>query len=487
MGENSPLLDLLIIGAGVSGINTAYRVQTELPHIEYAILEARDDLGGTWDLFQFPGIRSDSDMLAFGFSWRMWQGPNSFADGKSLKKYIRESAEAFGIDKKIRYRHRLSSANWSTENQSWSLALETSKGREFLNARFVVFGTGYYDYGEALSPPIKGIENFEGTVLRPQFWSQGFDPTDKRIVVIGSGASAVTLVPKLAETASHVAMLQRSPSYIMSRPQLDPMTGLVRRLYPAWLAAKLNRLRILLLGFIMIKVFKNFPLRARNLLRKATMKNLPDTTPYNPHFEPRYNPWEQRLCVAPDGDFFNALRHGKASIVTDVIETVTKNGISLASQTTLDANALVVATGLRLQILGGAKLSVDGQPVDIGDKYAWRYTMLQDVPNAIVLFGYANMSWTLGADVSAVLLLRLLKHMRKAGIASATPRIEQNQARSMRPLPFLDLTSTYVVERAHVLPKTGDKEPWGPRSTYFQDLWKANFAGITEGLEFSNG
>ena len=482
--EKTPndLFDIIIVGAGISGINAAYRIQTELPSATYTILEARGGIGGTWDLFRYPGIRSDSDLYTFGFAWRPWAAQKYIADGDAIRTYIRESAALYGIDQMIKYHHKLVAANWSSDQQAWSLLVDENGHTASFHARFVILSTGYYDYEEALSSHVPGIENFTGTVAHPQFWPETLDYKDKKIIVIGSGSTAVTLIPSLAEKASHITMLQRSPSYIVARPAIDPFARLVQKYLPQWLAHRITRFKVLILSFLFLKFCASYPLAARNMIKKATLKQLPDNIPHDPHFSPRYNPWEQRLCLCPDGDFFKAMRAGKASVITDTIATVTETGIQLISGQTLDADIIVTATGLKLKTGGGAHISVDNVPVRIGEKYLWNGVMLQDVPNLATVIGYTNASWTLGADATALLVTRLLNVMKAKGLVSAVPRLED--VGSMKSVPALNLSSTYVVKGAKELPKTGDKAPWLPRSTYFSDLWSAKYGNITEGLHF---
>lgn len=476
------LFDIVIVGAGISGINAAYRIQTELPSASYTIIEARSRIGGTWDLFRYPGFRSDSDLYTFGFAWRPWAEQKTIADGDSIRNYIHESAAVYDIDRKIRFGCKLVSANWSSDQQVWSLLVNEEDRESHLHARFVVLCTGYYDYNEALSSYIPGIEKFTGTVVHPQFWPEHLDYKDKKIVVIGSGSTAVTLLPSLAETAHHVTMLQRSPTYILARPAVDPFGQWALKYFPHRLAHRITRLKCLALSFLFNKFCAFYPLAARNLIKKATLKQLPENTPHDPHFSPRYSPWEQRLCLCPDGDFFKALRAGKASVVTDTITTVTETGIRLASGQTLETDIIVTATGLKLKIAGGAHVSVDNVPITISEKYLWKTVMLQDVPNMATVIGYTNASWTLGADATALLLCRLLKSMKAKGMTSAVPRLDDSAG--MKSLPVLNLSSTYIARGAKDLPKTGDRAPWMPRSTYFSDLWGAKFGDITEGLQF---
>ena len=480
-GAHSDVLDVIIVGAGISGINAAYRLQTELPSSSYTILESRGGIGGTWDFFRYPGFRSDSDLYTFGFSWQPWNQKKHIADGDSIRKYICESAAMYGIDRKVQFRHKLVSANWSSDQQAWSLLVDADGEKKYFHTRFVILSTGYYDYDEPLSTTITGIENFKGKIVHPQFWPEDLDYKDQKIVVIGSGSTAVTLIPSLAEKASHVTMLQRSPSYLLARPSVDAFGQLVSKFLPSSMSYRLTRLKFLVLRFLFIKFCGAYPQAARNLIKKATVKELPKDTPHNPHFEPRYNPWEQRLCLCPDGDFFEAMRAGKASVVTDTITTVTENGIQLASGKTLDADVIVTATGLKLKTAGGAQISVNNTPIKIGEKFLWKGVMLQDLPNMATAIGYTNASWTLGADATALFVVRLLKYLSDNGITAAVPRLEHPE--KMKSTATLNLSSTYVVKGVKEIPKAGDKAPWLPRSTYFSDLWAAKFGNITDGLQ----
>ena len=475
-------LDVIIVGAGISGINAAYRIQKELPSATCTILEARGSIGGTWDLFKYPGFRSDSDLYTFGFAWRPWAEQKIIADGESICQYIRDSAALYGIDRKIRFHHKLVSANWSSDQQIWTLHVDQEGTKKCFHSHYVILSTGYYDYDEALSSKIPGIENFGGTTVHPQFWPKDFDYTDKKIVVVGSGSTAVTLIPKLAEQASHVTMLQRSPSYIVARPATDPFGQSVRKYFPSWLAFPAVRLKFLVLSYLFLKFCSLYPLAARRRIKKMTLKELPQEVAHDPHFEPRYNPWEQRLCLCPDGDFFKAMRAGKASVVTDTISNVEERCIQLVSGQNLDADIIVTATGLKLKIAGGACFSVDGTPITLGEKFLWNGVMLQDLPNLATVIGYTNASWTLGADATALLFCRLMKYMRSKGFTSAVPRLDD--ASNVKSVPALNLTSTYVVRGMGALPRAGDRAPWRPRDSYISDLWTAKFGDITRELQF---
>jgi cation diffusion facilitator CzcD-associated flavoprotein CzcO len=475
--------DVIIVGAGISGINAAYRVQSELPGYSYTILEARDTIGGTWDLFRYPGIRSDSDLHTFGFSWRPWSDKNTIADGTSIRNYLKESAAAYGIDSKIQFRHKLLAADWSSDDQRWSLSVDADGEKIIYSARFIIMGTGYYNYDEPLDATIPGLDNFKGQVVHPQFWPQDLNYTGKKVIIIGSGATAVTMLPVVAEKAAKVTMLQRSPSYIKALPLEDPLGNLVRRFLPSWVTAKILRWKFFLLPFLFYKFCRAFPNAARKLIRKENEKLLPKGIRQDPHFNPKYNPWEQRLCVCPGGDFFRALREANADVVTDHIKTVTDTGILTENGSSLDADIIVTATGLKLRIAGGVRVSIDGEEANLADKFMWQGVMLQDIPNAAVVMGYTNASWTLGADTTARLLARLLKYMDRKGMASAVPRIED--PKSIKEVPLLNLTSTYMQKAKDVFPKAGDVGPWTPRNNYLTDRWTASLGSLTTGLKFT--
>lgn len=473
--------DVLIIGAGISGINAAYRVQTELPNYTYRILENRNALGGTWDLFRYPGIRSDSDLHTFGFPWRPWNKPETIAEGTLIRNYVRESAEMYGIDKKIRFHHKLLAADWSSSEQEWRLSVDADGHKTTFRARFIILSTGYYDYSEPLKADIPGIDNFKGQTIHPQFWPSNLDYSNKKIIIIGSGATAITLFPNLAQKAASVTMLQRSPTYVLALPTVDPTGDFIRKWFPAWVATTLVRCKFLILPLIFFKWCRAFPNAARKLIRKATIEQLPADMPHDPNFNPSYNPWEQRLCFCPDGDFFKALKQDNADIVTDTISTVTETGIETTGGRTLDADIIITATGLKMQMAGGAALSVDSTPLILNEKFMWQGCMLQDLPNAAFVIGYTNASWTLGADATALHVCRLLKHMDKKNQSSATPRVEGKLEKRQ----VLDLSSTYIEKAKGKIPMAGNMAPWLPRSSYLGDYWTAVYGNLTGGLQFS--
>ncbi|RLL95408.1 hypothetical protein CFD26_104997 [Aspergillus turcosus] len=477
--------DIIIIGAGISGINAAYRIQSQLPNLRYAILEARNAIGGTWDLFKYPGIRSDSDLFTFGFSWHPWNQDNPIAEGASITKYMRDTAAQYGIDKHIHFQHRLVAADWSSADNVWKLAVEHEGEPKSYTARFVIFGTGYYNYHEPLTADVPGLSQFQGQIIHPQFWPEDLDYTDKKVVIIGSGATAVTLLPKLAEKAAKVTMLQRSPTYILALP--NRQNSLLSWILPNTLNRKLQRLRWIMTSRFFFLFCQTFPWMGRLLLKLSVVRQLPKNIPYDPHFKPRYNPWDQRLCICPDGDFFKSLHSGRADVKTDTIRQVTANGIELTSGDFLDADIIVTATGLKLQIAGGTSITVDGEKQRVSDKYVWKGVMLQDLPNASFVIGYTNASWTLGADATALFVCRLLKWMERHNKVAAIPRLNPVLAKQMQPRRLLNLNSTYVTAAEKDLPKAADRGPWRPRDNYLSDLMFAKYGRLNQGLEWVDG
>ncbi|KAF2156647.1 monooxygenase flavin-binding family protein-like protein [Myriangium duriaei CBS 260.36] len=482
MGKPDQTFDVVIIGAGISGINAAYRLQESCPDRSYTILDARSDLGGTWDLFKYPGIRSDSDLHTFGFPFRPWMQKNAIADGHLIVEYMRDTAEEYGIDKHIQYQHAVESADFSTKRQRWTLNITHGEKPKTIRCQFLLFCTGYYDYHNPLDTKIPGISNFQGEVIHPQFWPENFDYANKNVVIIGSGATAVTLLPNLAKTASHVTMLQRSPSWIAAMPQNDAISRFFRRIMPERWAVRALRWRFLFLYFLSYTIFQRFPNLARNILRKRTAQLLPKDYPMDPNFNPSYNPWDQRLCMSPDGDFFAAIRDGSSDIVTGTITNITDSEIKVdqkGEELTLKPDVIITATGLKLQVAGGCKISIDGTPTTPASKFVYRHAMLQDIPNAVVFIGYVQYSWTLGSDVSARWACRLINHMARNGYESATPAVQG----SMKEQPLLSLKSTYIQKGGSVLPLAGTREPWQPRKSYMHDLWEATRSDFRE-LEF---
>lgn len=473
--------DILIIGAGLSGLNTAYRLQTEMPHLNFTVLEARDDIGGTWDLFRYPGVRSDSDMYTYGFAWHPWRH-KLLGDGDEIMSYLHECVSQYGLDKWLNFRHKVVAADWSSKTQRWTIQVDNDGQSKSYVAKWLILSPGLFDHHKPLPAVIPGIDTFQGQVLHPQFWPADYDYTDKKIVIVGSGATAVTILPALAKTgAKHVTMLQRSPSYIVSIPIPNNKPTLFSRLLPAstfnWLRRMSWNTTMSLVAFMC----NRFPSMVRNLIAGETRKQLPAKTPFDPHFVPTYNPWEQRMCYCPDGDFFRALHTDKADVVTGTIKTVTANGIELEDGTNLDADVIVTATGFSLQFAGGVPVTVDQGAVVWPEKLVWNGSMVQDVPNLFFMWGYTNASWTLGADETALIACRLLKYMERHGVHVAVPKTpEAFQTKTQK---LWNLSSTYVVATEANLPKYGSEGPWRPRGTVFLDLMHAKWGNITKGLQ----
>ncbi|RAO70682.1 uncharacterized protein BHQ10_006694 [Talaromyces amestolkiae] len=480
--SSASVYDVIIVGAGISGINTAHHIQRKLPNLTYCILEGRSNIGGTWDLFRYPGIRSDTDLHTFGFGWNPWSENRAIADGGSIASYLHESAKIEGIDRHILLRHRVDSANWSSTLRLWELHVEIEAShRVQLQARFLVLGTGYYDYSKGLEPEIPGLCSFEGAIAHPQFWPDDLDYVDKRVVIIGSGATAITLLPNIAAKASHVTMVQRSPTYIMSIDNTTDRSWRHKFLPQNW-SFKIDRWIFMWTIIILYKICRLFPERSRKVLQGAVEKQLPDHTPVDPHFTPHYKPWDQRLCFAPNGDFFESLRIGKARVETGHIKCVKANGVILESGNWLDADIIVPATGLKLAIGGRISINVDNKPIDLADRFAWHAALLEDVPNLALIIGYINASWTLGAETTAHLLCRLLQHMKKKGYDTVVPRVPAGSP--IQPRRLWNLDATYVKKATSSMPRCGDIGPWKGRVNYIVDLWKAKYGSITKDLEF---
>jgi cation diffusion facilitator CzcD-associated flavoprotein CzcO len=476
--------DVIIIGAGISGINAAYRLQTEGPsNLTYAILEGRDSIGGTWDLFKYPGIRSDSDIFTFGFPWSPWKHDESLAPGGKIKDYMIDSARSAGIDHHICYNHSVSEANWSSKEKKWKLKVSRRGEDEpvTFQARFILLGTGYYDYQTPLQTVIPGIERFQGKIIHPQFWPEDYDYTNKNVVIIGSGATAVTILPSMSDKAKRVTMLQRSPGYIFPLPSTSFFTRLLFTILPASIALFINRLMWLVRSYLTTVFCRSCPGLAKKLIKHVTIKQLPPDVSWDPHFKPRYNPWEQRFCACMNGDFFAAIRSSKADVVTDRIKTITEDSIELESGATLHPDLIVTATGLKLKFGGGINFSIDGNTFNVADKFAWKAAMLEDVPNLLFMTGYENASWTLGADVSARLFVRILHKMSERKATTVVPRMTSEKDMPVKPM--MSLSSTYLKNASSVFPK-GGTGLWSPKSNYFADMAGAKWGDITSGLDY---
>ncbi len=478
-------LDVLIVGAGLSGIAAGYYLQTQCPARSYTILEGRSELGGTWDLFRFPGIRSDSDMSTLGYSFRPWQGDKSIADGPAILNYLRETAQEFGIDRHFRFQHRVRSASWSSEQARWTV--ETEVGPEQQPVRytcnFLYLCSGYYDYEEGYAPAFPGSQDFQGRLIHPQHWPRDLEYQGQRIVVIGSGATAVTLVPALAQTAAHVTMLQRSPSYILSIPAEDHLARTIRKFLPERMANRIVRWKNILLSIFFYQMCRRAPARARRFFRRQLARELPPEVDLDVHFQPRYEPWDQRVCLVPDADLFQAIKAGRASVVTDQIVKFTRQGIHLQSGRELPADIIVTATGLKMLPAGGIRLDVDGAPVVAGQCLTYKGLMLSNVPNLALCLGYVNASWTLRAELSSGYVCRLLNYMQRHGYVQCVPRCDSAVVGSQ---PLLGLTSGYVQRALNLLPKQGPKAPWVMHQNYVRDLLSLRFGKLNDGnLVFS--
>jgi cation diffusion facilitator CzcD-associated flavoprotein CzcO len=478
-------VDVLVVGAGISGIAAGYHLQKDCPGRSYQIVEAREAIGGTWDLFRYPGIRSDSDMFTLGFPYRPWTGEKSIADGPSILKYLRETASAYGIDRKISFGIRVKSAAWSSDTATWTVEGENaaSGAREVFTCSFLFMCCGYYNYAEGYTPDFAGVGRFAGRIVHPQHWTEDIDYAGKRVVVIGSGATAVTLVPELAKQAAHVTMLQRSPTYVVSRPSVDPIAARLRHLLPARFANALARWKNVLLGMYFFNLCRRNPARAKAMILGAVTKALGPDYDVATHFTPRYNPWEQRLCLVPDGDLFNAILDKRVSVVTDTIDTFTETGVKLRSGTVLPADLVVTATGLKLQVLSGLAITVNGASIDPANSYTYKGMMYSDIPNFASSFGYTNASWTLKADLTCAYVCRLLNHMQKTGARKCMPRVH---GADMGAEPWVDLSSGYFQRALDKLPKQGTRKPWKLYQNYVRDLLAMRFASLQDdAMEFS--
>lgn len=472
-------LDVLIVGAGLSGIGAAWHLQDKCPGRRYAIVEARQASGGTWDLFRYPGIRSDSDMYTLGYSFRPWKDAKAIADGPSILSYIREVASDHGIDSRIRYGHRVVAARWSTPEARWTVEIEQGpeQRRTTITCGFLLMCSGYYDYAAGYLPPFPGIDRFKGRIVHPQKWTDDIDYKAKRVVVIGSGATAVTLVPEMAKDATHVTMLQRSPTYVVARPAEDAIANRLRRHLPLGLAYGLARWKNVLLGMFFYQLCKRRPERAKELIMKGVRYCLGPDYDVATHFTPPYNPWDQRLCLVPDADLFRAIRRKQVSVVTDEIETFTETGLRLKSGKELGADLIVTATGLALQLMGGVTVAVDGKTVEPADTVSYKGMMYSDVPNLAVVSGYTNASWTLKADLVCEYVCRLLNHMQKAGLRQCTPRLDDP---AMERLPWVDFSSGYIKRAIDKFPKQGARKPWRLNQNYALDLLSLRYGSVRD-------
>jgi len=477
-----PDLDVLIVGAGLSGIGAAVHLKQKCPNERWAIIEGRDAIGGTWDLFRYPGIRSDSDMYTLGYRFKPWTAAKAIADGPSIRSYIRETAQEHGITPHIRFGHKVTNAAWDSATARWTVTATTASGPVTLTSRFLYMCSGYYNYAQGYRPTWPGESDFAGQIIHPQFWPEALDYTGKRIVVIGSGATAVTLVPELAKRAAHVTMLQRTPTWMVSRPSADAIANLLRAVLPAQTAYNLTRWKNVTMGQWFYKQTRANPSKVRTALLGRLAKLLPADYDLETHFTPGYNPWDQRLCLVPDADLFQALSAGTASIATDQIDRFESGGIRLVSGKLLEADIIVSATGLALQALGGMGVTVDGQPRRTADALAYKGMMFSGFPNMAISFGYINASWTLRSDLIAEYVCRLLTHMRRTGMDIATP----TPAPDVVPERVaMDLASGYVQRGADALPRSGNRAPWVVTADYKYDRRELLDGPVTDEIVFS--
>ena len=478
-------VDVLIVGAGLSGIGAGYHLQSECPNKSYVILEGREAIGGTWDLFRYPGIRSDSDMYTLGYSFKPWEDAKSIADGPSILEYVRSTAKEYGIDRHIRFRHKVKRASWSSEDARWTVEAERGDTGETarFTASFLFACSGYYNYDAGYTPEFPGIDRFAGKVVHPQKWTEDIDYAGKKVVVIGSGATAVTLVPALAEKAAHVVMLQRSPTYVLSLPGEDALANAMRRYLPSMVAYNITRWKNVLLGMLIFQLSRKAPEVIKKLIRAGVVAQLPKGYDVDKHFKPSYNPWDQRMCLVPDADLFRSIRKGKASVVTDHIETFTEKGIKLKSGEELEADLIVTATGLDLLAAGGMQFVVDGEAVEIAKTMGYKGMMLSGVPNFASAMGYTNASWTLKADLTCEYVCRLLNFMDKRGYDKAVPR---NDDATIQPVPFIDFNSGYILRAIDKFPKQGSRAPWKLHQNYALDIVALRFGTLEDGaLQFT--
>lgn len=478
--------DVLVVGAGISGIGAGYHLQKNCPNRSYVILEGRERMGGTWDLFRYPGIRSDSDMYTLGYSFRPWKEAKAIADGPAILNYLHETAKDYGIDRKIRYGHMVRRASWSTDDARWTVEVERGPEKEPVRftCNFLFMCSGYYNYAEGYTPDFQGTERFRGRIVHPQKWTDDIDYAGKRVVVIGSGATAVTLVPEMAKKAAHVTMLQRSPTYVVSRPAEDGFANWLRRHLPAMTAYHLTRWKNVLFGMYFYRLCRRKPEAARKFILNGVRAQLGPDFDIDTHFTPSYNPWDQRLCLVPNGDLFEALKAKRASVVTDHIETFTETGIRLKSGKEIEADLVVTATGLNLQVLGDLKITVDGKDVDFSKTLNYKGMMYSDVPNLASAFGYTNASWTLKCDLTCEYVCRLLNHMERARLRQCTPRRNDPDIAEE---PWIDFSSGYVQRSLDKFPKQGSKKPWKLYQNYALDIMSLRMGKVEDGvMAFTN-
>lgn len=482
MKEN---VDMIIIGAGLSGIGAACHLTRECPNKSYVILEGRESIGGTWDLFRYPGIRSDSDMYTLGYQFKPWTNPKSIADGASILQYIKDTAHEYGVMDHIRFNSKVVKASWSTEEACWTVTVENKQTgkNESYQAGFLLSCSGYYSYESGYDPEFPGRDRFKGDIIHPQKWPEDYDYSNKEVVVIGSGATAVTLIPSMAKNTKHITMLQRSPTYVATLPEKDSLPEKLRKHLPEKWVYRLTRTRNIAFNMAFYNFCQSFPEMSKKLLIEQVKRQVGNKVDIK-HFTPRYNPWDERLCAVPDGDLFKAIRKGKASVETDQIETFTETGIQLKSGKYLEADLIITATGLNIKVLGGIALEVDGSPFNIPSKFYYKGLMLEDLPNFGMILGYTNSSWTLKADMISLFVCRLLKYMDRKGLRQCTPR---NHDVDMEAEPLFKFQSGYIQRAKDLVPRQGPKLPWKLYQNYLLDNVLIKLGKLNDGrLEFSN-
>ena len=469
--------NVIVVGAGISGIGAGYYLQKKCPNKSFVILEGRDNIGGTWDLFRYPGIRSDSDMNTMGFRFKPWMGVKSIADGPSILSYLHETVKENDLNKKIHFNQWVNEASWSSRDSQWTVQVENKKTQELqdFTCDFLFLCGGYYNYEEGYTPHFAGRENFLGQIIHPQKWPKNLDYKNKKVVVIGSGATAVTIIPTMAEEAAHVTMLQRSPTYFLSAPDEDPVGNFLRKFISSKLTYKLVRWKNIRFQWWFFQKCRKFPKKVKEFLIKQVREELGPNYDIETHFTPKYNPWEQRMCLVPNGDFFNAINAGKASVITDHIDRFTKKGIKLKSGGEIEADLIVTATGLNLEVCNGIKLEVDNNEVDISKTMTYKGMMFSDVPNLVATFGYTNASWTLRADLTSEYVCRLLNFMDKKGYANCCPRTAEHVEPEG---DWLDFTSGYVKRSMHKFPKQGSRDPWRNTQNFPKDVLAIRWGNI---------
>jgi len=476
--ETASLYDVIVVGAGLSGIGAAYHLQTECPNKSFTILEARSTIGGTWDLFKYPGIRSDSDMYTLGFPFNPWQKPKAIADGPAILQYIKDTAQKFGIDKNIQFNHKVKDASWSDSDKIWTLkiAARDQVPQQIIRCKFLFMCSGYYDYDKGYTPEFPGIEMYKGPVVHPQKWDSAIEYQDKNVVIIGSGATAITLVPELAKKAKKVTMLQRSPSYVVSLPSEDKVANVLRKILPTQVAYKLIRWKNILFSIGFYNACRKWPEGLKKYIQKGIKKELGGQYDMR-NFDPLYKPWDQRLCIVPDANLFQAIKNGKAEIVTDIIRQFTPKGMLLASGRELEADLVITATGLKLQLLGGMTMHINGILGDTAKTHCYRGVMFSDVPNFAIAVGYTNASWTLKCDLNCQFVTKLLNYMEEKHYTICTPRFDSAVFRSE---PLLDFNAGYVLRASDSLPKQGSKHPWKVYQNYIRDLMSLKMESVND-------